>query len=458
MPEVAPARAAALRALTAWRGRLEAHAGPGGGRAEDILAETFESMALDRRDRALAHEIFYGTIRNLIAIDHILKHFIKRRPGDVDPLLRDVLRTAVYQLRFLDRVPDHAAVNDAVEQAKSERGQGAASFVNGVLRGMLRRGLEVEYPDASSDPAGRLSLVHSYPLWLAKRWVKRLGAEEAGRLMAAGNEVPPLTLRVNTLKADRAGLAESIRRLGLDVSETTFSPDGLVVGSGASVQELPGYAEGLFYVQDEAAQLVCLLLGAGPGERILDACAAPGGKAAHIYALSGGEAIVLAADIGLDKSRLMKENINRLGAYGVHVAVMDSSAALPVRGMFDRVLLDAPCSALGVIRRRPEVKYIRREKDMARLAALQSAMLENVSKTLAPGGTLVYSTCTTEPEEGERIIEGFIGSNPGFFVQDAGGFLPAGAASMVKDNGFMRSYPHTHGTDGFFAARLRRKD
>jgi 16S rRNA (cytosine967-C5)-methyltransferase len=450
MPEISPARAAALTALSLWR------TGGRGSRAEEILSDLFIRQRIDARDRALAHELFYGTIRNLIRLDYILSQFIKRKSSDVDADVRDVLRIAAYQLIFLDRVPAHAAVNDAVEQAKLSHGRGAASFVNGVLRAMQRGAHDIVMPDPSKDPAACLSVTHSFPLWLVRRWLSRYGPDEAGLLMAASNSVPPLTLRVNTLRTTRDKLASTMADAGVETENARYSPDGLIVRSGASIKELPGYSEGLFAVQDEAAQLVSILLGPDPGDTVLDACAAPGGKALHIYALSGGSARVLALDIGLDKSMLMKENIARLGADGVYVAVADAAAGLPADAVFDRVLIDAPCSALGIVRRRPEVRYVRRKKDIARLSALQSDILDIAAGCLKRNGTMVYSTCTTEPEEGELVIERFLAGHQGFVSDNAATYLPAEAAAMVTADGYMRSYPHLHGTDGFFAARIRR--
>jgi len=450
MPDISPARSAALAAFSLWR------AGGRGARAEDILSDILSRYRLDARDRALTHEIFYGVIRNLIRLDYLLSQFTRTKGAKVDADVSDVLRVAAYQLLYLDRVPAHAAVNDAVEQAKFSRGRGVASFVNAVLRAMLRSMQDFVMPDPSKDPVAHLSVTYSFPVWLVKRWASRYGPEAAGLLMAASNSVPPLTLRANTLKTTRDGLASLMAEAGIATENARFAPEGLVVRTGSAIRELPGYSEGLFAVQDEAAQLVSVLLGPSPGDTVLDTCAAPGGKSAHISAMTGGSARILALDIGLDKSRLMKENIARLGAGGVHLAVADSATGIPAGTAFDRVLVDAPCSALGIIRRRPEVRYVRREADIGRLSDLQSAILSNAALCLKPGGTLVYSTCTTEPEEGERVVERFLADQPGFVLDDAAKYLPAEAGDMVTGEGYMRSYPHLHGTDGFFAARMRR--
>jgi 16S rRNA (cytosine967-C5)-methyltransferase len=274
--------------------------------------------------------------------------------------------------------------------------------------------------------------------------------------MAAGNATPPLTLRANTLKTDRDGLIRLLDETGINCSPSRYAPDGIALETGSPINELPGYRDGLFAVQDEAAQLVPLLLAPKAGDKILDACAAPGGKSAHIAALAGWDAQIVAMDIGLDKTRALTENIRRLGVRKVMPLIADAGAPLPFKDYFDSILLDAPCSALGVIRRRPEIKYARLEKDIRRLAALQARMLRNLASATKPGGVLVYSVCSTEPEEGELLVEGFLREEGGFVLEDARQFIPGNAVELVTEEGFMRTWPHLHGTDGFFAARLKK--
>lgn len=449
MPDGPTARDVALRVLDGWQA--------GRGRPEALLREALAESGLERRDRALAMEIAYGVVRNLTNLDFVLSHFVKETPKGVSPHIRNVLRAAAYQINYLDRVPARAAVHDAVERVKASRERGAAGFVNAVLRSLIRGMDRISYPDMESEPARNLGLRYSYPEWLAGRWVGRFGAAGAESLMAAGNQPPPVTLRANTLKTDRAGLIARLVGAGTGCTPALYAPDGVTIKGYPRIEELPGYAEGLFAVQDEAAQLVSLLAAPKPGDVILDACAAPGGKTAHMAALAGGKARITASDIGLDKTALLKDNIGRLGLPGVDVLLADVSGPLPFKGPFDAVLLDAPCSALGVIRRRPEIKYARREADVARLAGLQLKMLSNLAPFVKPGGALVFATCSTEPEEGEGVVGGFIGSHSEFVVDSAREYLPDSAQELVTEEGFMRTYPHRHGTDGFFAARLKRK-
>lgn len=458
MHNVSPARVAALAALSRWGVRADARGRAGGNiKAEDIISDESVAAGLDRRDRALALELFYGVIRNLTRLDHTISLFLRQKETKLDPEVANVLRLGAYQILYLDRVPPHAAVNEAVEQAKKLFGRGMGSFTNAVLRSLIRGKDALRLPDRDKDPVAYLALKHSFPAWMVHRWLGRFRLDGANALMAASNTVPPLTLRANTLKISRAELEALLIGAGIDATQARYAPDGLAVRTDSPVRELPGYDDGLFAVQDEAAQLVTMLLQPGPGELILDACAAPGGKTAHIAAISGGGARIVAADIGLDKSMLMKENIARLGIENVGQVVTDMTGRLPFAGRFDRILLDAPCSALGIIRRRPEVKHLRTASDIPRLAKVQAAMLKNAAMCLKPGGVLVYSTCSTEPEEGEQVVEGFLRATDEFVSGMADGLLPDAASGMVTKEGYMRSYPHLHGTDGFFAARITRK-
>ena len=447
MPEPG-ARDAALSVLAGWREK-------GGGKFEALLHASFTKFGLDARERRLATELAYGTLRNLINLDYVLSHFIKETKKGVSPAVRDILRLAAYQINYLTRIPARAAVDEAVKQAKRVEGAGAGGFVNAVLRSLLREPGRVSYPDPAREPVKNLSLTLSFPEWLASRWLARFGFDEARALMEASNAAPPLTLRANTLRAGRAGLMKLLEDGGYDCAPAAYAPDGIIIRGAANVPELPGYADGLFAVQDEAAQLVSLLVAPKPGERILDACAAPGGKSMHMAALSGGRARITAADIGLDKLRLLQENITRLRIENIRVVRADAAMPPPLpEQKFDAVLLDAPCSALGVIRRRPEIKYARREEDIARMAELQARMLENLAGCVRPGGRLVYCVCSTEPEEAvavDRLL-----SSKDWELEDPRPFLPDAAHPLVTGEGYMRTYPHRHGTDGFFAARLAR--
>ncbi len=357
---------------------------------------------------------------------------------------------------YLDKIPARAAVDEAVKQAKKSAGRGgrgAGGFVNAVLRNMLREPGKVKFPDPENKPLDYLSLKLSYPPWLVKRWEERFGFDGAMALMEAGNGRPPLVLRANRPRVDRDTLAGLFNKEGLETAPGKYAPDALIVNTHGPVPELPGYDEGLFSVQDEAAQLVSILTDPKPGEFVLDACAAPGGKSAHLFSLSGGLAHIVSMDISLDKIKLLNENSLRMKIGNILPVAADAAGPLPFKIKFDRVLLDAPCTALGIIRRRPEIKYLRKPADIARMARLQLSMLENVSGIVAPGGALVYSVCSTEPEEGEGVVEKFLSLHPEFELDDPLPLLPEAAHGLVN-NKFIRTSPHLHGTDGFFMARM----
>jgi 16S rRNA (cytosine967-C5)-methyltransferase len=448
MRDAISARDLAVWVLGCWRLKR--------GRPESLINEAFTESHLDARDRRLVMELVHGVVRNLTNLDYIISHFVKETKKGVSPEISDILRVAAYQVVYLDRVPAHAAVNEAVRQAKESRGQGAAGFVNAVMRSLIRDMGKVKYPDPGSDPVGWLSVKYSWPAWLSARWLHRFGFEGAHALIEASNRVPPLTLRANAPFTSREELVRLFEEGGVKCTPGTYAPDAVIVGDNRPVRELPGYADGMFSVQDEAAQVVGALIAPRAGDMILDACAAPGGKAAHLSALSSGRARVVAMDINLDKLRLVKENIKRLRASSVTVVAGDAGGPLPVKAAFDGILLDAPCTALGVIRRRPEIKYLRSEGDITRMAGVQAGMLSNLAGYVRQGGAMVYSVCSTEPEEGEFVVEDFLAGHKDFVIDDIRPFLPEAARPLVTGDGYLRTFPHMQGMDGFFAARMRR--
>jgi len=419
-------------------------------KADVLLRSAIDGHRLDKRDGRLATGIFYGTLRNLIGIDRALGRFVRAPRGGLDLGVLCVLRAAAYQLMYLERTPSHAVVSDAAELAKALQGKGAAGFVNGVLRSMLRAGtdLGVGSPDVPS-------VRYSFPDWIAERWIGRYGEDDAARLMSAMNEVPVLTLRVNITKTTVPDFMRMLADAGVEAHEGLYNPEAVRVPKGADVSSLPGYAEGLFAVQDEAAMLVSRLLSVKAGGRYLDACAAPGGKATHIHELASAGALVVAADIGLDKLDIIKENVMRLDCRRAYPVGADS-AMPPFTRVFDGALVDAPCTGLGVIRRRPDIRYLRRPGDVSSMSGIQLRLLGSAAGTVISGGALVYSTCSTEPEEGEGVVEAFLDGTDEFRLEDAGKFLPEAAAGLVTDRGYMRTRPDLHDVDGFFGARLVR--
>jgi 16S rRNA (cytosine967-C5)-methyltransferase len=407
--------------------------------------------ALDRRDRAFLMEIVYGVLRFRDTLDWILNQFLKN-PSRLEARTLNNLRIAAYQLLFM-RVPDWAVVNEAVEMEKLSSGSTAGpGLVNAVLRNLLRQKDRFSLPLEFDDPVQRISVNTSHPSWLVKRWIARFGKEEAGLLAKANNEVPRMTLRVNTLKTGREELIEILSREGIAAEPTRFSPDGIALRDTLTYGDL-SFVRGLFVVQDEASQLVTYLLGPRPGERILDACAAPGGKTTHIAQLTADTGEIIAVEKDTRRITRLRENIETLGIKSVSIINADI-LDLADAGPFDRILLDAPCSATGVIRKNPDVKYRHTEKDLLAYKSRQAELLQASSRLLKKGGALVYSVCSTEPEEGEEAVKEFLKAAADFRIIDT-------EVTFLRDfidRGLLRTYPHRHNMDGFFGALLCRKE
>ncbi len=424
--------------------------------ADILLDQVLRANPLEDRDRALLTELVYGTLRWRGAIDARLSRHLHRPLSESNAWVRNLLRLTGYQLAYLDRVPDYAAVNEAVELAKRLDGRRTAGFVNGVLRSFLRDaddGITItREPSVES-----LGAQCSHPEWLVRRWLAEFGRDEAQALMRANNEHAAVVLRANILKCTRDQLLDQLLNSGIGASATFWSSQGVSLQSAGAVEKLPGFAEGWFQVQGEASQLVSHLLAPLPGERILDACAAPGGKCTHIAELMKDSGEIVAIDSSARGVEKIRENLSRLGLKSVRAVRADASKELSegADGTYDRVLLDAPCSGLGTLRAHPEIKWQRGEKDIQRLRGLQAKLLDNVATYLKSGGTLIYSTCTLTRDENERNVENFLARHPEFELQDAARYLPEPATELVR-GAYFQALPQRHGTDGFFAARMRK--
>jgi 16S rRNA (cytosine967-C5)-methyltransferase len=425
--------------------------------ADILLDHSLRAQIVSARDRALLTELVYGTLRWRGKIDARLNPYFRRSLENLDPFIRNLLRVAFYQLLFLDRIPDYAAVNEAVQLAKAHGGNKVAGFVNAVLRNFVREKDRTAEPQPTNHGQAALANEHSHPPWLINKWLDYFGREETEALLRANNEIAPLVLRVNSCKSSRETLLALLLKSDVSAVATRWSPAGIWVKSRSLVDQLPGFQEGLFQVQGEASQLVSYLLSPQKGERILDACAAPGGKTTHIAELmtDTGEVIALdKSEKGIDKIR---ENAARLGLASLRAAKADIRHPLPVelRRPYDRILLDAPCSALGTLRSHPEIKWHRNESDIKRLGHLQKHIIDQVAHYLKPGGVLVYSTCTLTKDENEDVIEDFLEHHKEFVLDDVAGYLSEKASSLVRGSYYM-ALPHQHNTDGFFASRMRK--
>jgi 16S rRNA (cytosine967-C5)-methyltransferase len=412
---------------------------------------------LDPRDRALATELVYGTLRWQRLLDWHLGRAVRRPVAGLTAWVRALLRLSAYQLAFLDRVPAHAVVHEAVELAKRRRPRGASELVNGVLRTLAAWSLPWPVPGAraGADPVDALALRTSQPTWLVRRWAARGGLAGAEALARAMNERPPLTVRVNTLRATPETVAAALRQAGAAVRPGRFAPESLVLEGAGDPRGLAPLEDGWCTVQDEAAILVGHAVDPRPGELVADVCAAPGGKTTHLAQLMGDRGRVLATDLHPDRLRRVREACARLGATSVDVRPGGAAALAAATGpTCDRVLVDAPCSNTGVLRRNPDGKWRRDEADLARLAAAQAAILAAAAELVRPGGTLVYATCSLEPEENETVVAAFRAAHPAFEPEA----LPATVPEACRaEPAVLRTTPHRHGTDGFTAHRLRRR-
>jgi 16S rRNA (cytosine967-C5)-methyltransferase len=426
-----------------------------------IMAAAFEAAPqLDRRDRALANALVYGVQRWRGRLDWIIAHFSRTPLGRMDPAIRNLLRLGLFQIAFMERIPVSAAVNTAVEMAKQTEAPWAARFVNGVLRNAAR-GLEnVPFPDLSADPVGAIAATRAFPRWLVKRWLHRFGVQETLALCDAANAIPPITLRTNTLKTSRAALLAALQSVAEAPQPTPHAPEGIRCARlKEALTDLPLFQQGWCQVQDEAAQLVTHLLDPQPGERVLDACAGRGGKTGHIAQRVQNRGVLVALDNDNLRLAELAGDLQRLGVSCAEILPHDLAQPPEKLGArsFDRVLLDAPCSGLGVLRRNPDTKWAAERAALGRYGKRQLGFLKNLAPLVRPGGWLVYAVCSLEPEETDAVVAAFLEADPGFDLAPSAASGPLAAAGLVDAAGAMRTFPHRHQMDGFFAVGLRRR-
>lgn len=420
--------------------------------ADVTLDAGLAERALAQRDRALAARLVYGTLAWQGLLDWHLTRLAGREPQRLALPVRVLLRLGLYQLLHLDRIPAHAAVSTSVDLAKRVA-PAAAGLVNAVLRRAVRERGALPLPDAA-DPVRHLAVTLSHPEWLVARWRAQLGDAETRLLLAADNEAAPTILRARP--GTRETLLSALLRGGVAAAPTRYAPDGVHVEAVAP-HALPGYADGSFAVQSEASQLVGHLLDPRPGARVLDVCAAPGGKAFHLAEISGRAVSVLALGQRQRGAIAIAAGGRRLRLTNLAALVADARRLpLAATQTFDSVLVDAPCSGLGTLRAHPEVRWSRVPEDLCRLATLQAEILEAATAHLRPGGALVYATCTISPEENEGVVGPWLAAHPELEREDATVHLPPQAAALVDASGALRTFPHRDGLDGFYAVRVRR--
>jgi 16S rRNA (cytosine967-C5)-methyltransferase len=438
--------------------RILARVDADGGFADILIDHALRSGHFpDTRDRGLMTELVMGTLRRRGTLDAVITPHLSRTLEKTDPSVRNALRLAVYQLLYM-RVPERAALFETVEAVKTLRGDQVAGFANGVLRSVLRDGTRVHLPEGPW--AARVGAECSAPEALATALMRTMGGPEASLYLADALEKPPFTVRANPFCVTKGGLIAHLTEAGREPSPCRYAPDGIKLGAPSAIHTDTDFRQGRYLVMDEGAQLIAPLLSPREGESILDACAAPGGKTTHLAALSGGKASITATDVSEARVAVLRETVARLQAPGIEASVHDWSAGtLPgAEGRFDKALVDAPCTGMGIIRRNPDAKWHFKPEDPARLAALQLSILRNVWRAIKPGGTLLYCTCSPLREEDELVVETFA-TEEGATRIGRGVILARGwpgPQDAVAEDGSVRLVPHRHGTDGFFAALLRK--
>lgn len=424
-----------------------------GGKYLNIEADTaIRRNALEGADRALYTNIVYGTVERRITLEYLLAQLCDRPLAKIDRNVAIILRMSLYQLRYLDRVPAYAVLQEAGELTRRFAAQSAVGFVNAVLREYERRGAEIAMPSPQSDFERYLSVTYSYPAWFCALLVRCYGKRRAEAILKAFEKNPPLTLFPNLLKTDRAGLLRALRAEGIACEETRYSPYGVRLSRHVPIDAITPLAQGLCFVQDEASQLAALALGAAPAQTILDSCACPGGKSFALALLCGDKAKIISCDLHENKLSLVRRGAEKLGIASVEAQARDSGAFYPpFENAFDRVLCDVPCSGLGVLSKKPDIRE-KKEEEIERLPAVQRRILENCARYVRPGGELVYSTCTVHPAENEEQIKAFLREHPEFSPQPfmLGQETVQGMQTLLPDR--------YAGMDGFFIAKLRKTE
>jgi 16S rRNA (cytosine967-C5)-methyltransferase len=399
-------------------------------------------------DRGLLTELVYGTLRMRGRMDWIIARLYKGDAASLEAPIPNILRTGLYQLLFTDRIPHFAAVNEAVGIAKKGC-PAAAGMVNAILRNALREKENIAWPEMAKDPGKAIAVLHSHPRWLVERWLDQYGIDETIAICRENNRMPEPAVRVNSLKASRDEAIAALAAEQIAAGKTRYCADGLFLSTAIGLRETAAFRDGLIRVQDEASQLVSRLVLPQPGERVLDLCAGAGGKTLHLAALMENQGEITALDLHPGKLRLLTAEAGRLGVTIVTTHA-GNATTMPegFLGTFDRVLLDAPCSGLGTLRRNPEIRWRIVPSELERSMSLQKRLLRRAADCVTPGGLLAYSVCTVTPEENESVVAELLTARPEFKRIPPKGIPP----EVIDVNGFLRTFPHRHGTDGFFGA------
>lgn len=410
------------------------------------------SHSLSDMERRLLTELVYGTVKAVGTIDWYLAQCVTRPLDKIDKLVLNILRVSVYQLLYMDKIPVSAACNEAVNLARLFSHEGTAKFVNGVLRGLLRKKDSFTFPDEEQEAADYISLKMYHPRWLVKKWLKNYGREATEALCAFDNTPAPVCLRVNTLVTTRDKLLAELTKAGGQVRASKWSADGIVCDKLPALSEVFANLHNAFYVQDESSMLVGAVLAPRAGETVIDMCSAPGGKTTHLAQLMQNEGIIYAGDVHEHKIKLIEENAARLGIKIIKAQLQDATEFVEAwEQKADRVLVDAPCSGMGVLRRRAEARWRKTRNDLKIFPPLQLKILNNAARYVKPGGTLVYSTCTIEQAENHYLVQEFLAANPDWCIEP---FPHPLTGELVEE---LQLLPQVDNVDGFYICKLKKK-
>ena len=425
-----------------------------GGWSDGVLKKQLAAAQLDSRDAALATQLCFGVLQNQMLLDFYLSKFSNIPLKRMESKVLQILRLGAYQMLFLDKIPQSAAVNSAVTMAKAHcKNARASGMVNGILRS-LARSVDQMPTIPAHDRAEYLSTLYSHPKWLVEAYIQAVGEEEAARLMAANNSQPPTAVMVNTVRTTAEELTALLTEERVSVQPHPWLDDCLLLSRTGDLEQLEAFRQGLFYVQDAASRLSILAANPKPGMKVLDCCAAPGGKSFAMAIAMGNEGTITSCDLHPHKKRLIQAGADRLGLDIITPVTADGKVFRPEwEGAFELVLVDAPCSGLGVIRKKPDIRY-KDPEPLAELPSIQMEILENASRYVRPGGTLVYSTCTVLRRENEAVAQAFLARHGDFKAET---FTLPGEIGDVP-SGMITLWPHRHGTDGFFICKMRKEE
>ena len=423
--------------------------------ANVALAKCLRQRELSEVDRRFVTELVYGAVKAGKTLDWILRRYVNRPLGKMPPMICHILRLGLYQIFFMDKVPASAACNEAVELAKKYGHAGTVKLVNAVLRTAVREPEKAAFPSGKGHATEQLALSAQHPVWMVKRWIRTFGYEETVQLCDFNNRQAILSLRTNTLKICREELLAQLQQEGAAAEASEWAPEGILCRTHPALDSMASLQTGLFQVQDESSMQAAYVLAPEPGEFVIDACSAPGGKTTHIAALMKNQGRILALDVYDHKLARIQENAKRLGIDIIETRLQDArEIGTLYANQADRVLVDAPCSGLGVLRRKPDARWKKSEELLSELPMLQGAILQSAAAAVRPEGILVYSTCTIEKEENEAVVQSFLEKNTQFVLEDTGSFLPI----RKRTESMVQFYPQRDHTDGFFIARMRRKE